>query len=45
MTLHLSDENHLSINNFNLLNRSLCKRNHLAYINVPKYYLHDILPD
>ena len=44
MTLHLSNEDHLSINNFHLLNRDICKRNHLSYITVLKYDSPDILP-
>ena len=42
MILHLSDEDHIAINNFHLLNRYICKRNHLSYINVLKYYLPDV---
>ena len=44
MTLHLSDEDYLSINSFHLLNRYMCKRNHLSYKNITKCYLPDILP-
>ena len=42
--LYLSDVDHLSINNFHLLNQYICKRNHLSYINALIYYLPDILP-
>ena len=45
MILHLSDEDHLSIDNFRLLNRYRCKKNYLSYINILKYYSPDILPD
>ena len=44
MTPRGSDEDYLSINNFYLLNRCLCKGKHFTYINVLKYQLPDILP-